>query len=64
MTQSSRSQEELRTAHAAGRAGLGDPFAAVAGHLHSTLTDLDVPGELVDEVMAIVGSTEPEVLGR
>jgi hemoglobin len=58
--------KDLRAAHAGSVArGMTDEhFDAVAGHLHATLTTLAVPAELIAEVMAIVGSTRREVLGR
>lgn len=37
-------------------------FDAVAGHLKTTLEDLNVPGDLQDEVMTIVASTHDDVL--
>ena len=37
-------------------------FAAVAGHLASTLADLNVAQELIDQVMAIAASTHDDVL--
>lgn len=43
--------------------GLGAAhFAAVAGHLKQTLEDLDVPAEMIDEVMTIAASTQDDVL--
>lgn len=56
----------LRNAHARLVAqGLGHGhFVRVAGHLQSTLETLAVPTELIGRVMAIVGSTEPQVLGQ
>ncbi len=45
--------------------GLGPThFARVAGHLQTTLETLAVPSELIGQVMAIVGSTRDQVLGR
>jgi hemoglobin len=38
-------------------------FSAVAGHLQATLQELSVPNELIDQVMAIAGSTHDDVLG-
>ena len=38
-------------------------FNAVAGHLESTLQELDVAQNLIDEVMVIAGSTKGDVLG-
>jgi len=37
-------------------------FNAVAGHLQSTLEDLEVPKDLIDQVMAIAASTHDDVL--
>jgi len=43
--------------------GLGEEhFGAVAGHLLSTLEDLDVPADLIQEVMTIAASTHDDVL--
>ena len=58
--------EDLRTAHASlVENGLDDShFDAVAGHLHATLTELDVPGDLIDEIMTLAGGTRAEVLNR
>jgi len=45
--------------------GLNDAhFDAVAGHLSSTLQELGVAPNLIDQVMAIAGSTRNDVLGR
>ena len=45
--------------------GLADThFDAVAGHLRSTLEELEVPAPLVAEVLAIVDGTRDKVLGR
>ena len=58
---------DLRAAHKhlVAKHGLGDAhFDAVAGHLKATLEELEVPAELVNEVLAIVGSTRNEVLDR
>lgn len=38
-------------------------FAAIAGHLQSTLQELKVDEALIGEVMAVVGSTKDDVLG-
>ena len=58
--------KDLRSAHAhLVKDGLSDVhFDAVAGHLQATLEELNVPGELVEEVMTIAGSTRDDVLGR
>ncbi len=60
------SGKDLTDAHAhlvAG--GLNDShFDAVAGHLQATLEELGVASDLIDEVMAIAGSTRDAVLGR
>jgi len=39
-----------------------DHFNAVAGHLKTTLQDLNVPDDLQDEVMTIAASTHDDVL--
>ncbi len=58
--------KDLRTAHAPlVENGLDDShFDAVAGHLHATLTELGVPGDLIEEVMTLAGGTRAEVLNR
>jgi len=58
---------DLRTAHSrlVAEEGLGDQhFDAVAVHLRDTLVELGVAQGLIDEVLAIVGGTRAEVLGR
>lgn len=57
---------DMRKAHAPLLAkGLNeDHFNAVAGHLQATLEELNVPDELINEVMAIAGSTKVDVLNR
>jgi len=37
-------------------------FGAVAGHLQSTLQELNVPANLIGEVMKIAASTHDDVL--
>ena len=56
---------DMRAAHAPLVAkGLNeDHFNAVAGHLQATLEELNVPADLIGEVMAIAGSTKDDVLG-
>ena len=56
---------DMRTAHAPlVEKGLNEShFNAVAGHLQATLEELNVPAELVSEVMAIAASTKDDVLG-
>lgn len=39
-------------------------FDAVAGHLVTTLQELNVPQEIIDEVVAIAVSTKNDVLNR
>ena len=58
--------KDMRTAHASlVENGLDDShFDAVAGHRQATLTELDVPGDLIDEVMTLAGGTRAEVLNR
>lgn len=41
-----------------------DHFNAVAGHLQGTLEELNVPEDLVGEVMTIAGSVRDDVLNR
>jgi hemoglobin len=57
--------KDMRTAHAPLVAkGLNEAhFNAVAGHLQATLEELNVPANLVDEVMSIAGSTKSDILG-
>ena len=57
---------DMRTAHAPLVArGLNDShFDAVAENLSATLQELGVGQELIDQVMAIAGSTRKDVLGR
>jgi len=57
---------DLRESHAALVAkGLNDVhFDAVARHLGDTLAELGVQADLIQEVLAIVGGTRREVLGR
>lgn len=59
------SGSDMRKAHAPLVAkGLNNShFIAVAEHLVSTLQELGVEQELIDEVMAIAGSTRDDVLG-
>ena len=45
--------------------GLNDEhFDAVAGHIKTTLEDLNVPAELVEQVMGAAGSLRSEVLNK
>jgi hemoglobin len=45
--------------------GLSDVhFDAVAGHLQATLRELQIRPAVIDEVMAVVGSTRERVLNR
>ena len=56
--------KDLRTAHQ-NLDGLSDEhFAAVAENLQATLTELEVPGKLIEEAMAIAGSVKDDVLGK
>jgi hemoglobin len=56
----------MRTAHAhLVKRGLNDGhFDAVAENLGATLQELGVAQHLIDQVMAIAGSTRNDVLGR
>jgi hemoglobin len=57
---------DLRSAHTKLVArGLGDAhFDAVARHLETTLEELEVAPELIQETLAIIGSVRDEVLCR
>ncbi|MDH5432779.1 MAG: group 1 truncated hemoglobin [Gammaproteobacteria bacterium] len=59
------SGKDMRAAHAPlVEKGLNEShFNAVATHLSDTLKELNVPQNLIDEVMAIAGSTHDDVLG-
>jgi hemoglobin len=59
------SGKDMREAHAPlVEKGLNeDHFNAVAGHLQETLKELEVPENLIQEVMTIAGSTHDDVLG-
>lgn len=54
--------KDLRAAHAHLDLEEGH-FTAVAENLQGALEDLEVPGELIAEVMAIAASTHDDVLG-
>ncbi len=56
--------KDLREAHKGmvARGMNGSHFASVAGHLQATLEELNVPEDLIGEVMAIAGSTKKDVL--
>ena len=58
--------KDLRNAHSRlVSKGLGNKhFDAVAQHLQSTLVELKVSSDLIDEVMKLVGGTRSDVLGR
>lgn len=58
--------EDMRNGHAhLVKRGLNDShFDAVAENLAKTLRELEVPQELIDEVMAIAESTRDDVLNR
>ncbi len=58
--------KDLRTAHAPlVEKGLNeDHFTAVAGHLQTTLEELDVPENLVSAIMTVAASTKDDVLNR
>ncbi len=60
------SGKDLRTGHAhLVKRGLnGGHFQAVAENLAATLLELKVPQPLIDQVMAIAGSTRADVLGQ
>ncbi len=55
--------KSMREAHA--KMNLNeDHFNAVASHLEETLQEMNVPQNLIEEVMAIAGSTKDDVLGN
>ena len=58
--------QDLRSAHAPlVEKGLNENhFMAVAGHLHATLKELNVPTNLIDEIMNIAGGTIDDVLNK
>jgi hemoglobin len=58
--------QDMRRGHAHLVArGLNDAhFDAIAGHLQGALQELGVKQELIDQVLAIAGSTRNDVLGR
>lgn len=58
--------QDMRTAHARlVDMGLDDShFDAVMEHLGATLTELNVPGELIAEAAALAESTRRDVLGK
>jgi len=58
--------EDMRKGHEhLVKLGLNDShFDAVMEHLGATLTELNVPQELIDQVAAIAESTRNDVLGR
>ena len=60
------SGKDMRDAHARFvKMGLDDShFDAVMEHLGATLTELNVPAELIAEAAALVESVRDEVLGR
>jgi len=57
---------DMRSVHARlVKMGLNDShFDAVMGHLGATLTELNVPGDLIAEAAAIAESTRADVLGK
>jgi hemoglobin len=56
----------MRTAHAhLVKMGLNDShFDAVMEHLGATLTELNVPADLIAEAAAIAESTRKDILGK
>ena len=60
------SGKNMRAAHANSvKNGLNDThFDLVAGHLKSAMEELNVPNNLINEALAIVGSTRTDVLNR
>ena len=64
--QNNYTSDNLRTAHAPlVQKGLNEEhFNIVAGYLQATLEEMDVPAELIDEVMTIASSYKDDVLNR
>jgi hemoglobin len=60
------SGKDLRAGHAhlVTRGLNGDHFQAVAENLGATLSELNVPQPLIDQVMAIAGGARADVLGH
>jgi hemoglobin len=58
--------KDMREAHAPlVEKGLNDShFDAMAGHLQATLEELNVPADLIAQVMEIASSTRDDVLNR
>ena len=58
--------KSMEDAHAKARAeGLnGQHFDKVAGHLVSTLQELNVPSPLINEVVSVVGPTKEAIVGK
>jgi len=54
--------KDLREAHKHLEGLNEEHFTAVAENLQSTLEELKVPGELIQEVMTLVGTTHDDVL--
>lgn len=55
--------KDMRTAHA--QLDLTEAhFAAIAGHLQATLTELKLDQALIDQIMAIAASTKDDVLNQ
>ena len=59
--------KDLRSAHKplVDNQGLNEEhFGIIAQHLQATLNELNVPQDLINEVMAIAGSTKDDVLNQ
>ena len=58
--------KDMRSAHAGlVSRGLNDGhFDAVAGHLQATLEELNVPANLIEQIMTVAGSVRDDVLNR
>jgi len=58
--------KDMRKAHArlVNDGLMGEHFDAVAQHLEATLEELNVPDDLIDEVMEVAGSVRGDVLGE
>lgn len=58
--------QNLRKAHekAVGQGLSGNHFDRVAAHLKTAMQELNVPNDMIEEALAIVGSTKKDVLSQ
>lgn len=53
--------KSMKEAHAGMKIN-DEQFGAIAGHLQSTLEELDVPADIVGEIMAVAASTHDDIV--